>query len=184
MRTLGVTNELAGGQLRVAGRFEDRQPGAPLHATAELSDFRVFEAVIAGKVLQAITLYGVLDALRGPGLAFSRAIVPFTYWEAAEVLDLREARAYSPSLGVTAQGRIDLGRKVLDVRGTVVPAYFFNTLLGRIPFVGRLFSPERGGGLISAGFGLHGKLDDPGISVNPLTLLTPGILRRIFRIFD
>ena len=184
LRTLGVTKELAGGQLRVAGRFEDQQPGAPLHATAELADFRVFEAVIVGKVLQAVTLYGVLDALRGPGLAFTRAIVPFTWWEAAEVLDLREARAYSSSLGITAQGRIDLGRKLLDVRGTVVPAYFFNALLGRIPFVGRLFSAETGGGLVSAAFGLHGKLDDPGISVNPLTLLTPGILRRIFRIFD
>jgi hypothetical protein len=69
------------------------------------------------------------------------------------------------------------------MQGTIVPAYFFNALLGNIPLVGKLFSPERGGGLFAASYAVHGALNDPTVSVNPLTALTPGFLRGVFGIF-
>jgi hypothetical protein len=31
------------------------------------------------------------------------------------------------------------------ITGTIVPAYFFNAMPGRLPVVGKLFSPEKGG---------------------------------------
>ncbi len=65
-----------------------------------------------------------------------------------------------------------------------MPAYFFNTLLGNIPLIGRLFSPERGGGLFAATYSMSGGLDDPAVAVNPLAALTPGFLRGVFGIFD
>jgi hypothetical protein len=98
-------------------------------------------------------------------------------------LDLADARAFSPSLGLTTKGRVDLAGEQLDMQGTIVPAYFFNSLLGNIPLVGKLFSPERGGGLFAASYTLHGPLDDPDVFVNPLTALTPGFLRGVFGIF-
>jgi hypothetical protein len=55
-----------------------------------------------------------------------------------------------------------------------------NALLGNIPLLGRLFSPETGGGVFAATFRLQGPLDDPQVSVNPLAALTPGFLRGIF----
>ena len=71
----------------------------------------------------------------------------------------------------------------LDLQGTIVPAYFFNSLLGNVPLIGRLFSPERGGGVFAASYSLRGKLDDPDVTVNPLSALTPGFLRGVFGIF-
>ena len=79
---------------------------------------------------------------------------------------------------------LDLARRTVDVQGTIVPAYVFNSLLGRIPVLGRLFSAERGGGLISVAYAVRGRTDDPAISVNPLSALTPGFLRGLFKIFD
>jgi hypothetical protein len=64
-----------------------------------------------------------------------------------------------------------------------VPAYFFNSLPGKIPFIGRLFSPERGGGVFAATYALTGDCGDPKITVNPLSTVTPGILRGIFGLF-
>jgi hypothetical protein len=66
------------------------------------------------------------------------------------------------------------------MEGTIVPAYMLNSLLGNIPLLGRLFSPETGGGLFAATWRLNGPLDDPQVSVNPLAALTPGFLRGIF----
>ena len=60
--------------------------------------------------------------------------------------------------------------------GTVVPAYFFNQLPGLIPVVGRLFSPEKGGGLFAAQYSVRGPLSDPKVGVNALSALTPGFL--------
>jgi hypothetical protein len=116
--------------------------------------------------------------MQGPGLGFRRLVAPFRLTD--DALDIADARAFSSSLGLTAKGRIDLADRQIDMQGTIVPAYFFNSLLGNIPFVGRLFSPERGGGLFAASYALHGTLDNPQVTVNPLTALTPGFLRGLF----
>jgi hypothetical protein len=181
LRSIGSTDVLHGGALSFDGRFDDTLPGSPLTAKAELDDFTVQRAVVAGKVLQALTLFGIVDAIRGPGLFFGHAVLPMTY--ADDVLTLREAHANSVSLGLTASGRLDFGRSTMAVRGTIVPAYLLNSALGHLPLVGRLFSPERDGGLMAATYALDGPLDDPSVSVNPLSMLTPGALRGVFGLF-
>jgi len=181
LRALDVTDTVDGGSLTISGSYDDAAPYHPLRGTIELADFRVAHAVVLGKLLQAMTLYGVLDVLRGPGLSFARLEAPFTLSDG--LLTLTDARAFSPSLGLTAKGQIDLDGNTLDMEGTIVPAYFFNALLGNVPLVGRLFSPERGGGLFAASYTIHGNLADPSVGVNPLTALTPGFLRGLFRLF-
>ncbi len=119
--------------------------------------------------------------MQGPGLGFSRLVAPFRLTR--EALGLTDARAFSPSLGLTVKGRIDLVQDRLDLEGTIVPAYFFNSLLGNLPLVGRIFSPEAGGGLFAAGYSIRGTVNDPKVSVNPLSALTPGFLRGLFGIF-
>jgi hypothetical protein len=181
LRALDVTDTMQGGNLSINGTYDDAKAGHPLHGTAELTDFRVSQAAGLGKLLQAMTLYGLVDVLRGSGLAFTQLVAPFTLSD--DVLELSDARAFSPSLGLTAKGRIDIDDGTADLQGTIVPAYFFNSLLGNVPLVGRLFSPERGGGLFAASYALRGKMDDPEVTVNPLAALTPGFLRGVFGIF-
>jgi hypothetical protein len=123
----------------------------------------------------------LIEVMQGPGLGFPRLVAPFRLTD--EALDLADARAFSSSLGLTAKGRIELDAQQLDMQGTIVPAYFFNALLGNIPLVGKLFSPERGGGVFAASYTLHGPMADPEVFVNPLTALTPGFLRGLFGIF-
>ncbi|WP_426957810.1 DUF3971 domain-containing protein [Muricoccus radiodurans] len=178
LRGLGLMDEIDGGRLRIVGSWPSNAPGAPLSALAELTEFGVREGQTIGKLLQALTVYGIVDALRGPGVRFDRLYVPFTLTE--EAVTLTDAQAFSSSLGLTARGRILRRTDRLDMQGTVVPAYMFNSLLGRIPGIGRLFSAEAGGGLFAVSFRLTGPLDDPSISVNPLSALTPGALRGLF----
>jgi hypothetical protein len=70
-----------------------------------------------------------------------------------------------------------------------VPAYALNTALNtaltRIPIIGLLFSGgEKDGGVFAANYSMTGSIKDPDISTNPLSVLAPGILRRLFGIFD
>jgi len=168
--------------LRVSGAFDDTTPDHALAGTLDLSDFRVIHAPALGKLLQALTLYGLVEALSGPGLGFSRLIAPFKL--DGDALELTDARAFSASLGLTAHGWIDRTNDRVDLDGTVVPAYLFNTILGHIPLIGQLFTAEKGGGLFAMNYSLHGPIDNPNVAANPLSVLTPGILRGMFGSFD
>jgi len=178
LQAFDVLRQVQGGKLTVNGHWSGNAPGAALSGTAEMSDFTFREAAGIGKLLQALTVYGVVDAVRGPGLSFSRLVAPFTL--TPEALALGEARAFSASLGVTAKGTILRRKRTMDLEGTIVPAYALNSLLGQIPLVGRLFSPERGGGLFAATWHMRGPIQDPAVTVNPLAALTPGFLRGLF----
>lgn len=178
LRAFDVLRTVQGGRLRVDAVFGHDRPGAPLTGQAELEDFAVRDAPALGKLLQAMSVYGVFEALSGQGLSFASLTAPFVLTRDALVLN--DARAFSASLGLTAKGRIDRRRETIDMEGTIVPAYVFNSLLGRIPVLGRLFSPEQGGGLFAATYRMRGPVNDPSVSVNPLAALTPGFLRGIF----
>lgn len=178
LRVLGLSQVIEGGRLALTGRWQGEGRGRVLSGQAVLEGFAVRDAPAIGKFLQAITVIGILEAARSPHLTFERAVVPFTL--SPETLVIGEARAYSPSLGLTATGRVDRRRETLDLSGTVVPAYLLNTLPGRLPLIGRLFSPEYGGGVLAIAWRARGPAADPEVSVNPLSALTPGFLRGLF----
>ncbi|HEY8610496.1 MAG TPA: DUF3971 domain-containing protein [Roseomonas sp.] len=178
LRDLGLFDAVDGGALHISGQWAGNAPGTPLTGVAELRDFGVREAASIGKILQALSIYGIAEAVRGPGLRFTLANAPFTL--TPQVLTLTEARAVSASLGVTVEGRILREAERYDLRGTIVPSYAVNSALGRIPGIGRLFTSERNGGLFAANFRMTGKLDDPDFRLDPLSLLAPGALRGLF----
>ena len=182
LRAADLLDTVRGGQLKLDGLYDDTRPDTPMTGTAELSDFNVRNGRLLGKLLQAVTIYGLVDALNGPGVAFSDLVLPFR-WDGT-MLDVTDMRAFSASLGLTAKGRVDAERKTIDVQGTVVPLYLLNSILGRIPLVGRLFSAERGGGLVAFNYAMRGPVGDPSVVVNPLSALTPGFLRGLFHMFD
>ena len=181
LRGLDLVASVEGGRLSAKGNYDDTTPEHILSATAEMEDFRVRGAMALGKLLQAMTFYGLVDVMSGSGLNFYRLVAPFQLDD--DGLLLKDARAFSSSLGLTAKGRIDPNGERLDIEGTIVPAYFFNSLLGQIPLIGKLFSPEKGGGLFAARYTLRGLASDPSVFVNPLSVVTPGFLREVFGIF-
>jgi hypothetical protein len=181
LRGLDLVQSMQGGQLTVQANYDDSQPDGPLVGTADIEHFRIRNAPAFAKLLQAMTLYGLVELIEGPGLGFTRLVAPFRLTD--NVIELTDARAFTPSLGLTMKGRLELDADRIDMQGTIVPAYFFNSLLGTIPLVGKLFSPEAGGGVFAASYTLRGRLEDPEVSVNPLAALTPGFLRGLFKLF-
>ncbi len=177
LSSLDLTDQVRGGRLTLGGTFAEDRPGQPVDATLRLDEFNLLGAPAAGRLLQGATLFGLVDLMHGPGLHVGRLDLPFRM--AGRVIDIHDARATSVSLGATAAGRIDLAARSVDVTGTIVPAYLPNQLPGRLPLIGRLFSPEPGGGLFAATYSVRGPLDDPKVSVNPLAMLAPGALRKL-----
>ncbi len=174
LRALGAYRNLTGGALSLAATTSD----AGTAGTLRLQKFRLVQAPGFTKILQSLTIYGAPAAASGPGLAFDRLVAPFRI--ANHVLTLTGARAFSSSIGFTAAGTVNLVSGETDLSTTVIPAYALNVLPGEIPVVGKLFSAEKGGGLFAVRAHISGQLTDPNVSVNPLSALTPGVLRDVF----
>jgi hypothetical protein len=86
---------------------------------------------------------------------------------------LKRASAVGASLGISLDGAYDLARKRLDMQGVLSPIYLLNSL-------GQALT-RRGEGLFGFTFRLTGLAEKPQVSVNPLSILTPGMFREIFR---
>jgi hypothetical protein len=85
-----------------------------------------------------------------------------------------EGAAVGPSLGISMDGIYDTNAAPFDMQGVVSPLYMVNGL------VGALFAPRREG-LFGFSYRLTGTAQQSNVSVNPLSILTPGIFREIFR---
>jgi hypothetical protein len=175
LRVLGAYDDMQGGELILHANYGDNRP---LTGLVTVRQFRLLQAPAIGKVLQGLTIYGVAEATSGPGLEFDQLVAPFSI--ARGTLTLSDARAYSASLGFTASGDIALADGNCDLSGTIIPAYALNALPGKIPVVGKLFTAEKGGGLFAVRARVSGLLADPRVTVNPLSALTPGVLRDVF----
>jgi hypothetical protein len=178
LKASNAYDAINGGALRIDAVYDDRRPTHPLSGHVEMDSFTLGAAPTVAKVLQGMTLYGVVDLMHGSGLFFSKMVAPFTL--ESRKLTLTDARAYSASLGLTAHGTVDLPQNAFNIQGTIVPAYFFNSLLGHIPLIGKLFSPEKGGGIFAADFQLVGPINNPAVHVNALSMVAPGFLRDLF----
>ena len=81
---------------------------------------------------------------------------------------------------MTAQGQVDLDRNLINVKGTLVPAYAINSVLGNIPLIGAIIQGGEGEGLFAATYSVSGNLDEPKIDVNEWSALAPGFIRDLF----
>ena len=80
-------------------------------------------------------------------------------------------------------GNLFRNADVLDLEGTMIPAYALNSVFGHIPLLGEIFTGgEKGGGVFAATYRMTGPIEEPMVSVNPLSALAPGILRNVFGI--
>lgn len=180
-KAFGISENVIGGTLQLNGAYDDSKPNSPLAGKLEADNFRLVKAPAMAKLLSVALLTGILDSLRGEGIGFDRLDVPFTVKD--DVIEMKSARAHGSALGVTAEGWINLDRQIIGLRGTIVPAYAVNSILGNIPLIGKLLGPE-GSGIFAATYRMTGSLDDPDVSVNPLATLAPGFLRGLFGIFE
>lgn len=181
VQLLGITDSIADGKLQVDGSAVDNGPKRIFQGRVLATDYRLIRAPTFAKLLSLASLTSFASLLSGEGLPFARLEGEFAYDDGR--LTLKDVHAYGGALGINANGTIDLTKETLDLEGTLVPAYTINSVLGYVPVLGRLLLGGEGQGLFAANFHAAGPMDDPKISVNPLSALAPGFLRRLF-VFD
>jgi hypothetical protein len=99
-------------------------------------------------------------------------------------LDLAEAVIFNDRIGLTTAGFIDFAHDHVDLNGTFVPAYQVNNLVTHIPVFGTLLGGGNHEGIFGVNYRIVGPVSGPTLNVNPLSAMTPGILRKVFGAVD
>jgi len=137
--------------------------------------------------LNALSLSGMIDLLNGKGVSFKKMRADFRWDdrgppESEAVLRrivVKNGQTAGASLGLTFEGVIDDWAGMVDMSGTIIPVSDLNKMIGSIPLVGDILT---GGGkaVFAATYTVKGQKSNPDVTVNPLAVLAPGILRKLF----
>lgn len=181
---IGLQAADAGQILRSAGLFQNAYGGtmaltlAPTGAQGSYSGqlaidgARLRNAPAMAELLNAISVVGLLEQLGGEGINLGDLDASFRIRPGAIVLD--EGTAVGPSMGISMDGVYQTASRSFDMQGVVSPFYLVNGIAGA------LFAPRREG-LFGVTYRLTGQEGATNVTVNPLSILTPGIFREIFR---
>ncbi|MDR3492994.1 MAG: AsmA-like C-terminal domain-containing protein [Ancalomicrobiaceae bacterium] len=96
------------------------------------------------------------------------------------VITVTDGVARGQATGATTSGQIDLNNQKMQLKGTFIPIYIVNNLIGRIPILGEIAGAGRNEGLVGITFKIAGSVDDPVLQINPISAIAPGIFRKIF----
>ena len=158
-----------GGQMWLAMDPPSPEP-APQVGTLYIHNFVVrgepsLERVVAGAPGQAA---GTVD--------FTEMHADFTRTPGR--VSVRDGIVRGPAVGVTMEGQINYARNDVHLRGTFVPFYGLNNMFGQIPIVGLFLGGGSNEGLLGITYEAVGPPGAPRITVNPVTAITPGLLRK------
>jgi hypothetical protein len=109
---------------------------------------------------------------------FTKARVDFT--RSSGRIDFKDAAIWGNQVGFTLGGFIDYSRDRTDISGTFVPAYGLNNVFAQVPLFGPLLGGGQYEGLFAVNFRVSGPASAPLLTVNPLSAVAPGFLRKLF----
>ena len=110
---------------------------------------------------------------------FDRLRIPFSVGSGQFVMN--GAQIQGPVVGATMRGKIDFKSQQLRIGGTYIPLSGLNSAIGAIPLLGQILAGPQGEGILGVTFAIDGPMANPQVTVNPFSLVAPGITREIFQ---
>ena len=179
MKFLRLYDNMQGGILSIIGK-RDAEKNFIGHG--KIRDFSLHNTGVLTKLLSVASVSGVINMITGEGIAFSHLDAPFEYKN--KTLYTKEAKAFGNVIGITTSGNYNRISEELNAKGVIAPAYGLNTLIGKIPLIGRLLR-GKDGTVFAANYKITGDVKDPKISINPLSALSPSSIKDSFaRLFS
>jgi hypothetical protein len=93
-------------------------------------------------------------------------------------MSIRDGVVRGPLVGATIEGNINYVKDSVHLRGTFVPFYGINNMFGQIPIVGLFLGGGSNEGLLGITYEAVGPPSAPRITVNPVSAIAPGLLRK------
>ena len=141
-----------------------------------IDNFKVKEVPAFAKLLSLASLQGIADLLTGEGIRFTDFEMKFSNNKG--LITIEEMYAIGPAVSILMDGYID-AKKLISLRGTIVPATTINRSIASIPLLGSILVGEKTGeGVFGVSFKIKGPPKKLKTTVNPIKTLTPRFITR------
>ncbi|MFA5040614.1 MAG: AsmA-like C-terminal domain-containing protein [Bdellovibrionales bacterium] len=176
MKGLGFTNTIKDGKIYVVGQSSPEEP-ATIKGNAKINNFTVSKLPILALLLNATSPFGFTGLLTDTA-EFNHFDGAFI-WKGDEI-SITSAHVSGPSVGINIDGKVDMATSNANLQGTLVPFSTVNSILNSIPLIGDLITGGKDQGVLAVSYEINGNINKPKVSVNPVSLLTPGFIRNLF----
>ncbi len=179
LKVFGLYNKMRGGQINISGKPKRSEAGNNLYGKAIIRDFKIKSAPALAKLISAMSLPGVGALLNNDGLSFTKLQSDFEwrFRDQGNLLVMKEGRTSGNQLGLTFEGVANMGTGTKDISGTIIPLSGVNKAIGKIPVIGDILTG--GDALFAATYSMKGEANDLKVTVNPLSVLAPGFVRKV-----
>jgi hypothetical protein len=141
-----------------------------------IDNFKVKEVPVFAKLLSLASLQGIADLLTGEGIRFTD--FEMIYSSQKGITEIEEMYAIGPAISILMDGYIE-SKKLVSLRGTLVPATTINRSIASIPLLGKiLIGDKTGEGVFGVSFKIKGPPKNLSTTVNPIKSLTPRFITR------
>ena len=145
-------------------------------STLKIYNFKLKEMPALTKVLTLASLQGIADIMSGEGIRFDEFEMNFK--DDKNLIKIEEIYAIGPAISILMEGYIEK-KKLISLRGTLVPATTINKFIGSIPVLGDiLVGAKTGEGVFGVSFKIKGPPKNLETTVNPVKTLTPRFITR------
>jgi len=141
-----------------------------------VDNFKIQEVPVFAKLLSLASLQGIADLLTGEGIRFTDFEMKFSNNNGKTTIE--EMYAIGPAVSILMEGYIE-AKKLVSLRGTLVPATTINRTIASIPLIGDILVGKKiGEGVFGVSFKIKGLPKNLKTSVNPIKTLTPRFITR------
>ena len=156
--------------------FYSSKKGEVSHSVLIIDNFKIKEVPVFAKLLSLASLQGIADLLTGEGVRFTDFEMNFSNQKGLTTIE--EMYAIGPAVSILMDGYIQT-KKLVSLRGTLVPATTINRSIASIPLLGKiLIGNKTGEGVFGVSFKIKGTPKNLKTTVNPIKSLTPRFITR------
>lgn len=187
LRFLNIYTKVRGGNLEVALK---RTKGLIFSGEVSASDFLLLDEPRLGQLLQPPRAGGAIDGRDGDRLTQQiRRVDPSrvkvnrlaaVVRKGTGYLLIDNGRLQGGDAGAAFKGTVYDGNNRMKIVGTFLPAYGLNQIVSKIPILGLALGGGEKTGLVGITFRLSGPYKNPTLLVNPMSIMAPGVFRKLF----
>lgn len=181
-KAFGITRRIEDGNLTIKGHYSENDL---LSGSVMATQFSVQKIPFLLKILSLTSVTGILvDGLNSifgdqKGLYFERLNCPFTMEN--KLLRIKNCEANGSTIIIRTAGDIDFKSNLIKLNGSVGSRNIISDTISVVPIIGEILTGEDKSSLLGANFAINGTLDKPEVDTNPLSVLTPGAFKEVFK---
>tara|TARA_B100000029_G_scaffold431733_1_gene443481 strand:- start:1567 stop:2322 length:756 start_codon:yes stop_codon:yes gene_type:complete len=182
LKIRNISKSINGGRLKFEAIYNNLETDDYFEGNLSLTDFAIKKKSKLATFIKFIRIFDIKKQLDGDTEDFEYAEMQVK--RNKKIYNIDNVKAYGGLMALTAKGFINKENDAVNIEGLVAPTYAIDSWIGNIPIIGAIVTGIEGGGVLAANYSVKGTVKDPKYFVNPLSVLTPGVFKDFWKIFQ